>query len=318
MIESRNVSKKEISKSFRGILRVSPGEDKADTGLEEITEKVISDSIGNESTLFLGQKSASITNFTVNNLKVPSELTFNTITKVDTSVPKENEILIGDGNNNYTIKDLLEIIKNELIKYNIFASIVPVGTIFYSAMKSRDINNLPEIYRNDYLIPNGQSLSATVYPELFQVLGYTFGGSGSNFNLPNLNNKFIRSAGDAVYINDEGGYTIPNHNPGNIENPQTNSYLTKLIINNASGTFGIYNSMPQDNPPLWSKPGAAPTGCFYQTGVGGWAGNEGKNRRSQTWGQIGMNLAINIDPSLLVPRETRPYNITLVPLIKIR
>lgn len=35
-------------------------------------------------------------------------------------------------------------------------------------------------------ILKGASLSKTTYPKLFSVLGYTFGGSADNFNLPNI------------------------------------------------------------------------------------------------------------------------------------
>jgi len=33
---------------------------------------------------------------------------------------------------------------------------------------------------------NGASKSTTSYPDLFAAMGYTFGGSGANFNLPTL------------------------------------------------------------------------------------------------------------------------------------
>lgn len=36
----------------------------------------------------------------------------------------------------------------------------------------------------NYLFANGASLKKSDYPELFAVLGYNFGGSGDNFNLP--------------------------------------------------------------------------------------------------------------------------------------
>jgi microcystin-dependent protein len=35
----------------------------------------------------------------------------------------------------------------------------------------------------------GQSISTTEYPALFQAIGYTYGGSGSSFNIPNLQNR---------------------------------------------------------------------------------------------------------------------------------
>ena len=43
-----------------------------------------------------------------------------------------------------------------------------------------------------WLVCNGASVSRTTYADLFAVIGTTFGGSGGNFNLPNLQGEFIR------------------------------------------------------------------------------------------------------------------------------
>jgi len=40
-----------------------------------------------------------------------------------------------------------------------------------------------------FLKCEGQSLSKSQYPDLFDVIGYTYGGSGNNFNLPNLKGR---------------------------------------------------------------------------------------------------------------------------------
>jgi microcystin-dependent protein len=37
-----------------------------------------------------------------------------------------------------------------------------------------------------YLLCDGASVSTTTYADLFAVIAYTYGGSGANFNLPNL------------------------------------------------------------------------------------------------------------------------------------
>lgn len=47
-----------------------------------------------------------------------------------------------------------------------------------------------------FLIADGRSLKKAEYTELFDVIGYTYGGSGDNFNLPNFaDGKFMRSVG---------------------------------------------------------------------------------------------------------------------------
>lgn len=42
-----------------------------------------------------------------------------------------------------------------------------------------------------WLLCNGQSVVGASYPELSAVIGYSFGGGGANFNVPNLINKTI-------------------------------------------------------------------------------------------------------------------------------
>lgn len=56
-----------------------------------------------------------------------------------------------------------------------------------------------------WLEANGQSVSADDYPELFGVIGHTYGGSGTNFNLPDLREKFIYGAGNGVSVGANGG-----------------------------------------------------------------------------------------------------------------
>nr|WP_314541055.1 phage tail protein [uncultured Campylobacter sp.] len=47
-----------------------------------------------------------------------------------------------------------------------------------------------------FLIADSRSLKKSEYPELFNVLGYIYGGSGENFSLPNFaDGKFMRSIG---------------------------------------------------------------------------------------------------------------------------
>ena len=52
---------------------------------------------------------------------------------------------------------------------------------------------------------NGAGLSTSVYSDLFNIIGYTYGGTGATFNLPNLQNRFVAGAGDTYDLNDTGG-----------------------------------------------------------------------------------------------------------------
>lgn len=56
-----------------------------------------------------------------------------------------------------------------------------------------------------YLLCDGTSYLADDYPELFAQIGYYFGGSGANFNVPNLINRVVVGSGGDFAIGDEGG-----------------------------------------------------------------------------------------------------------------
>jgi len=64
---------------------------------------------------------------------------------------------------------------------------------------------------------NGATLSKTTYSDLFAVIGYTYGGSGNNFKLPNLQGKFVTGIGNDTWnntLNETGGRTdavLPQH-----------------------------------------------------------------------------------------------------------
>jgi microcystin-dependent protein len=45
---------------------------------------------------------------------------------------------------------------------------------------------------------DGRSLNATAYPDLFAILGYTWGGAGINFNLPDLRGRSSIGAGQGA------------------------------------------------------------------------------------------------------------------------
>ena len=59
----------------------------------------------------------------------------------------------------------------------------PAGTVNYFANVNSPIG---------YLECNGQSVSTTQYPELFNAIGYLYGGAGANFNVPDLRGEFVR------------------------------------------------------------------------------------------------------------------------------
>lgn len=74
-----------------------------------------------------------------------------------------------------------------LVNGSILASVgTPAGTIsMYGSL----------IAPTGYLLCDGTSYLAASYPALFAVVGYTFGGAGANFNVPDLRDRFPQSVG---------------------------------------------------------------------------------------------------------------------------
>ena len=60
---------------------------------------------------------------------------------------------------------------------------VPVGTI--NAFAS-------QVVPANYLECDGSTLSTSQFNDLFNVIGYTYGGNGASFNIPDLRGEFIR------------------------------------------------------------------------------------------------------------------------------
>ena len=59
----------------------------------------------------------------------------------------------------------------------------------------------------NWLICDGSSLDTTAYATLFAAIGYRFGGSGANFNLPPLALRFPFGAGAGTALGATGGET---------------------------------------------------------------------------------------------------------------
>lgn len=56
-----------------------------------------------------------------------------------------------------------------------------------------------------WLICNGASLSTTTYAALFAVIGYTYGGSGANFNLPDTRDRALYGVGTSWALGGNDG-----------------------------------------------------------------------------------------------------------------
>ena len=103
--------------------------------------------------------------------------------------------------------------------------------------------------KEGWLLCNGASYSATDYPDLFAVIGYTFGGSENNFNVPNYKGKFLQMISDGQSLGQELEAGLPNitgaTNTGThsgdtgIGTEASNSALKSLRVN----TWGVNNTL---------------------------------------------------------------------------
>ena len=134
---------------------------------------------------------------------------------------------------------------------------IEVGDLCYSLRTKKE----------GWLLCDGTSYSTTDYPDLFAVIGYTFGGSENNFNVPNYKGKFLQMINDNqtigqnieaglpnitgnfsnVAMQDEGATPLSNGSFYNISSAGMGGYGTlKDIVNfdgygfNASRSSSIY------------------------------------------------------------------------------
>lgn len=146
----------------------------------------------------------------------------------------------GQADNEAVNRGQLNGVENTLINTikTLLNSVVPVGTI---------IPSLQDTNHDNWLLCNGQEISRTVYPELFAIIGSTFGsGDGvTTFNVPDYRGKFLRGfGGDSA---SDVGLTQPEGLP-NITGSFTFSGIDPLTYNGAaSGAFAKSNATGAGN-----------------------------------------------------------------------
>ena len=156
---------------------------------------------------------------------------------------------------------------------------VPAGSVFYVAMLS-----VP----TGYLICNGAAHSTSTYPELFAAIGYTYGGSGGTFHVPDLRGQFIRGW-------DAGRGLDPSRGFGSYQPDEFKSHKHGITLGHEQGGSHDQNGFPQvdwTGPMIYHSPDQPDGSWNYPNGAG--------NPLSSTGGP-----------------ETRPKNVALLPIIKI-
>lgn len=122
-----------------------------------------------------------------------------------------------------------------------------------------------------FVLCTGQSLSTTTFANLFAVIGYTYGGSGSNFLVPNLQNRVPvgRGSGTFTNLNATGGSeTVTlgiNQIPAHTHNQNAHSH-TGGTSTDGNHSHGMQDSYNQGSGT--SGPDSVFTGRATQTGWG--------------------------------------------------
>ena len=166
----------------------------------------------------------------------------------------------------------------------------PIGAILFYSAGSSTLASMTD----DWTLCNGAGLNKSLYPELFGVIGYAYGGTGDYFQIPYLvDGKFIRSESSPGQIFLD---CLPNI---------TGYFRTEAQLGGATGNEwygGAFRGTEAGNKHL-----ECPVGGKNRTGYYFDARN-----CSDSYGRLANEY--NVDDNRLV----LPYCIGLVPLIRIK
>jgi len=95
-----------------------------------------------------------------------------------------------------------------------------------------------------FLECNGQSVSTTTYAALFAVIGYTYGGAGASFNVPDLTDRTVVNKSNTKNLAQTGGANTVTPT-GNVGGNAGNTTLTTSQIaahthSTVTASMGVY------------------------------------------------------------------------------
>ena len=117
-----------------------------------------------------------------------------------------------------------------------------------------------------FLECNGASVSTATYAALFAVVGYTYGGSGGSFNVPDLQDKTVLSKSNNKALAYTGGANTV-ASTGNIAGSAANATLTTCEI--PSHTHVFDGTGAQSGSARGGSGAAGPPGTSGTSGGGG-------------------------------------------------
>jgi microcystin-dependent protein len=104
--------------------------------------------------------------------------------------------------------------------------LIPYGTIIQSAAV---------VIPDGWLNCNGASLLKDTYTNLFNAILYTYGGSGDNFNVPDIRGRVIVGTGT--------GSGLTNRTLGSTGGAETHTLTTNEMPSHSHGTNSVENSL---------------------------------------------------------------------------
>lgn len=147
-----------------------------------------------------------------------------------------------------------------------------------------------------YLYCDGQTLSATLYPDLFAVLGYSWGGTSDSFQVPDLRGRFLRGLDNAAGRDASSSRTV-------------GSYQDDAVIQHGHSSSFSQTDSPSANFQLKLGSAAAPEGGEQTVGVYSATGTLGNETISANVTGVGVSGNIgNVTGTTKVTSETRPKN----------
>ena len=201
--------------------------------------------------------------------------------------PISNDIHIGHEENDLNIYSKVRILNTtESSDYNSGALVVSGGVGVHKELKvNGNIKTNTDIYQRDsillppgvimpyagasapsgYVLCNGASYNTSdiIYTRLYNVIGYTYGGSDTNFNVPDLQNRipFGQGSGTVAVLGGTGGFEnktlseaeMPSHNHSGTTSGLSLNYVSVLDneplsgINVVESSNNVYPNLNIDN-----------------------------------------------------------------------
>jgi len=108
-------------------------------------------------------------------------------------------------------------------------SLAPVGTVIFFGSET-----VPPGWR----LCDNSSLNVADYPELFALIGYTYGGSGTTFKVPDFRGEFVRGSYSGRNPGTTESQSYQSHDHGQISGSVTNGGTHRQYLSGTLNSSG--------------------------------------------------------------------------------